>query len=189
MLPRLQVFVTSTRPERAGLPIAEWVLERARAGGAFEAELVDLKAVGLPHLDEPRHPRLGQYEHEHTRAWSATVQRADAFVFVIPEYNHFAPPALVNAIDFLYAEWAHKAAGIVSYGGVSAGVRSALVMKGLLTAVKLSPVREGVSIASARTLIGEAGAFQPADEHVGGADRMLAELARWEAALRSLRTP
>ena len=43
--------------------------------------------VNLPLLDEPHHPRLGNYMHEHTKRWSAIVSRADAFVFVTPEYN------------------------------------------------------------------------------------------------------
>ena len=48
--------------------------------------------------------------------WSALVEGSDAFVFVTPEYNHAFNAALKNAIDYLHAEWQHKAAGIVSYG-------------------------------------------------------------------------
>jgi NAD(P)H-dependent FMN reductase len=44
--------------------------------------------VNLPLLEEPEHPRLQHYRHDYTKAWSATVQRADAYVFVTPEYNH-----------------------------------------------------------------------------------------------------
>ena len=41
---------------------------------------MDLAEVNLPMFNEPRHPRLGQYEYQHTRDWSATVSRADAFI-------------------------------------------------------------------------------------------------------------
>src|SRR6266446_290040 len=78
---KLDVVLTSTRPGRACLPIGNWFDAFARRHGKFEVELVDLAAVNLPPLDEPRHPRLGQYEHAHTKAWSATVAAADAFVF------------------------------------------------------------------------------------------------------------
>jgi NAD(P)H-dependent FMN reductase len=44
--------------------------------------------------------------HEHTKRWSAIVSRADAFVFVTPEYNYGSPPSLVNALDYLLREWA-----------------------------------------------------------------------------------
>ncbi len=97
-MPTLHVIVASTRQGRAGLPIAEWFFAHALADGRFTPELVDLETLNLPMLDEPHHPRLRNYTHAHTRAWSATVDRADAFVFVIPEYNHFAPPALVNVM-------------------------------------------------------------------------------------------
>jgi NAD(P)H-dependent FMN reductase len=36
--------------------------------------------VILAIFDEPAHPRLRRYEHEHTKAWSARVDAADAFV-------------------------------------------------------------------------------------------------------------
>ena len=57
---------------------------------------------------------LQQYAHQHTRDWSATVSRADAFVFVTPEYNRSFPAALKNALDFLSMEWADKPVGLAS---------------------------------------------------------------------------
>src|SRR5690349_114928 len=123
-MPHLQIVVASTREQRKGPQVAAWFEGEARAHGGFEIELVDLAAVALPLFDEPRHPRLRQYEHEHTRRWSASVERADAFVFVTPEYNYGAPPSLLNALDYLIQEWAYKPVGFVSYGGVSAGTRS-----------------------------------------------------------------
>src|SRR5262245_52724626 len=121
---KLDVIIASTRPERAGLPIANWFIEHAQKHGRFEVVRADLKEINLPLLDEPKHPRLQQYEREHTRRWSATVKAADAFVIVTPEYNFSSPPALVNALDYLYTEWNYKPAGFVSYGGASGGMRS-----------------------------------------------------------------
>src|SRR3954470_10629806 len=98
-MPVLQVFLVSTRPGRAGTPIAAWFRDHAARHGKFDVELVDLADVNLPLFDEPTHPRLRQYANEHTKAWSALVARADAFVFVTPEYNHGSPPSLMNALD------------------------------------------------------------------------------------------
>jgi NADPH-dependent FMN reductase len=47
----------------------------------------------------------------------------DRFVIVTAENNHGIPAVLKNAIDYLYAEWNHKAVGFVYYG--SAGGRRA----------------------------------------------------------------
>src|SRR5690606_20059283 len=101
--------------------------------GAFAVERVDLKEINLPLLDEPKHPRLGEYEHEHTKRWSATVTRADAFVFVTPEYDFGPPASLINALQYLVKEWAYKPVGLLSYGGVSAGLRSANALRIMCT--------------------------------------------------------
>ena len=95
----LQVVTAATRQGREGPKVAAWFLERARAHGKFQIEPIDLAEVNLPLFDEPRHPRFKQYEHDHTKAWSATIERADAFVFVVPEYNFSMAPSLLNAID------------------------------------------------------------------------------------------
>lgn len=86
--PTLQIVIASTRPGRVGLPVAEWFRDIAERDGRFVVEIVDLAQVNLPFMDEPNHPRLRQYLHRHTKDWSATVDRADAFVFVMPEYNY-----------------------------------------------------------------------------------------------------
>jgi NAD(P)H-dependent FMN reductase len=111
------------------LPIGQWVRDRAVAHGGFEVELVDLAEINLPFLDEPGHPRLGQYTKPHTKDWSARVDAADAFVFVTPEYNYGMPGSLKNAIDYLHREWAYKPVGFVSYGGIAAGTRAVQMTK------------------------------------------------------------
>lgn len=88
--------------------VADWFIPIAESQGEFAVERVDLKDMNLPLFDEPKHPRLGEYEHEHTKRWSATVARADAFVFVTPEYDFGPPASLINALQFLVKEWAYK---------------------------------------------------------------------------------
>lgn len=176
----------STREGRAGFPIAEWVVAEARSHGKFEPELVDLRTVNLPLFDEPKHPRFRQYEHAHTKAWSAIVDAADAFVFVTPEYNYGMAPALLNAIDYLLAEWAYKPAAIVSYGGISGGTRSAQMTKLMLTSMKVMPLPEGVSIPFFMKMISD-GRFVPAEPQEKAVGPMLNELGRWAEALAALR--
>jgi len=189
-MPILQVFLVSTRPGRIGAPVAEWFRDLAVRQNAFDVELVDLAQVNLPLFDEPTHPRLRQYAQEHTKAWSARVARADAFVFVTPEYNHGAPPSLVNAIDYLVHEWAYKPAGFVSYGGAAGGARSVQMTKLMLMALKVVPLPETVLIPFFATMIDKAsGRFAPPDSLAGAADTMLTELRRWTDALQPLRLP
>jgi NAD(P)H-dependent FMN reductase len=182
--PVLAVVVGSTRPGRVGLPVARWVCDQAENHGAFAVELVDLAEVALPLLDEPNHPRLGDYQHDHTRAWSATVARADAFVFVTPEYNHGYPAALKNAIDYLYAEWRDKPVGFVSYGGVAGGTRAVAQLETVVSPLKMVPVPEGVIVPFVHKMVTD-GRFQPGDVQERSATAMFDELARMHALLSS----
>ncbi len=184
--PKLAVIVVSTRPGRVGPTVAQWFFEVATAHGQFDVELVDLKDIDLPVFDEPKHPRFAEYAHEHTKVWSAIVKRSDAFVFVTPEYDFFTPPSLVNAIVYLFHEWARKPAGFVSYGGISGGVRSVQAIKPLLTSLKVMPLPEAVSIPLVNTHI-EDGAFKSTEGFASSAKGLLDELHRWALALKTLR--
>lgn len=182
----LGVIVASVREGRVGLPVAHWVVDTARTHGRFEPQLVDLREVGLPLLEEPAHPRLQQYTGDRTKAWSARVSSLDAFVIVTPEYNHSAPPALVNALDHLYNEWNYKAAAFVSYGGVSGGLRSVQMAKPLLSALKVVPIVEAVTLPFVYKQV-DGGRFNAEPAHQKAAAAMLDELARWTDALAVLR--
>ena len=182
--PILAIVIASTRPGRVGPKFAEWFRERAAAHGSFDVELIDLAEVNLPLFDEPKQPRLHQYVHQHTIAWSLMVARVDAFVFVTPEYNFGYNAALKNAIDYLSTEWADKAAGFVSYGGVAAGTRAVQQLKQVLTALKMIPVAESVNIPFFGQFIDEAGKVRPNDAMTRAADAMLDELLRIRSLLR-----
>jgi NAD(P)H-dependent FMN reductase len=187
--PTLQIIIGSTRPGRVGPSIADWIYERAIAHGGFNVELVDLAEVNLPMFDEPNHPRSGEYEHQHTRDWSSIVSRADAFIFVIPEYNHGFNSAVKNAIDYLHNEWRGKPVGFVSYGGVAAGTRAVQMLKQVVTPLKMVPIPESVNIPFVRQFIDQQGRLTPNVAMEQGATAMLDELATWTAALDPIRQP
>lgn len=184
---RLAIVIGSTRPGRVGPIFAEWLHGVALEHGKFEPVLADLAKFDLPLLDEPHHPRLGKYEKAHTKAWSQAVDAADAFVFVTPEYNYFAPPAIVNAVDYLSREWNHKPAGFLSYGGVSGGLRSVQSLKPLLTTVKVMPIPEAIALPTYAAHLDENRNFTPSEPVATSATTMLDELFRWSAALKPMR--
>lgn len=184
----LQVIICSTREGRLGGHVGTWAAEQAIKHGKFDVETIDLAEVNLPLFDEPKHPRFKDYKHDHTKAWSAIIDRADAYVFVTPEYDFSPPASLVNALQFLLNEWAYKAAAIVSYGGVSAGTRGAQVTRSLLTALKVMPMFEAVNIPFfAQYLNKETGVFDPGDVQAKAAVAMLDELFKWSTALKTMR--
>lgn len=119
---KVMIIVASVREGRIGLPVGRWV-EKELASRDVEVDWADLKDVALPFMDEPNHPAMQQYTHEHTKAWASRVADADAFIWVTPEYNHSFTAPLKNAIDYLVHEWRGKTVAFVSYGGQSSGTR------------------------------------------------------------------
>jgi NAD(P)H-dependent FMN reductase len=186
-MPRLLIVIASTRPRRAGLPIARWFIDRAQAHGEFDIDVADLAELKLPLLDEPEHPRMRRYTKQHTKDWSERVAAADAAVFVTAEYNFGYPAALKNAIDYLHHEWNYKPVGFVSYGGVAAGTRAVQQLKQVVTTLRMFPVFEAVSIPFHAQFIDDDGVLQPNEVMEQAATAMLEELVRVEEALRSLR--
>ena len=186
----LQIVIVSTREQRQGPAVARWFQTQAKKHAGFELELIDLAEVNLPLLDEPHHPRLANYVHEHTKRWSAIVSRADAFVFVTPEYNYGSPPSLVNALDYLLHEWAYKPVGFVSYGGISGGTRSVQMTKQIVTGLRMMPMVEAVNIPMFTQYIDRhTHEFKPTEVQEKASVAMLDELARWAEALAPLRAP
>jgi NAD(P)H-dependent FMN reductase len=183
--PVLQVIVGSTRPGRKGLAVGRWVQRLAEEHGGFDVELVDLAEVALPVFDEPEHPRLQRYTHQHTKDWSAVIGRADAFVFVTPEYNHSTSGVLKNAIDYLYAEWNNKAMGVVSYG-VTGGTRAAEHLRLIAGELQLADVRTNVAL-SLITDFKDFSELAPVAHQADALRTLLDQVIAWSQALAPLR--
>lgn len=183
----LKIIIASTRPGRIGLPVGNWMAEVAEAHGGFDqVEILDLAEIDLPFMNEPNHPRLRQYVHPHTVAWSRAVDSADAFVIVSPEYNFSMTAPLKNALDYLSAEWAYKPVGLVTYGGMSGGMRAAHNIRQVVSVLKMIPVPEAVALPMVIAQIVDR-EFVPTDGNVAAAGVMLDEVVKVSIALAPLR--
>jgi NAD(P)H-dependent FMN reductase len=185
LLCRIGIILGSTRPNRNGEQVAQWVFDIATERTDAEFELVDLRDYPLPHLDEPNRPSLGRYAHEHTKEWAQKIASFDGFVFVTPEYNHGTSGVLKNAIDYLYAEWNNKAAGFVSYGSVG-GARAAEHLRLVAGSLQMADVRQQVAL-SMITEFENLSVFKPGDYNVGALQTLLEQVIAWSAALAPLR--
>jgi NAD(P)H-dependent FMN reductase len=181
---KVGIIVGSTRPGRKGRLVADWVFGLASRRDDADYELLDIADFGLPLLDEPRPPAMGEYLHEHTKRWAARIDACDAFVFVTPEYNHSTSGALKNAIDFLFREWNHKAAGFVGYGSMN-GSRAVEHLRQIMAEIMIADVRAQVGLSLFTDF--EQDRFQPADSHSAVANTMLEQVVAWGGALRTLR--
>lgn len=183
---KIAVVVGSTRPGRRSKQVADWVLTRATSRGGADFEMLDLAEYDLPLLDEPMPPSLGNYHHEHTKAWAATIARFDGFIFVTAEYNHSVPGVLKNALDYLYQEWNNKAAGFVSYGSAG-GVRAAENLRLILGELQIADVRAQVALPFA-TDFENFTQFKPSAAAEDALGPLLEQLISWATALKTLRT-
>lgn len=184
---KLSVIIASTRPGRKGPAVGNWIYQLAKEDPAFESTLLDLAEINLPFLDEPHHPAMRQYQQAHTKKWSATIDAADAFIFVTPEYNFGFPAPLKNALDFLYHEWVMKPVAFVSYGGIAGGTRSVQMLKQVVTALEMMPMKESVNIPFFTKHINEDENFIPGETINKSAGAMLAQLLKWTEALKEMR--
>jgi NAD(P)H-dependent FMN reductase len=182
---KVGIIAGSTRPNRKSLDVAKWVMEIASRRTDAEYVLVDIQELDLPLLDEPMPPSMGNYQKPHTKRWAAKIASLDAFVFVTPEYNHGIPAALKNAIDFLFAEWNHKSAGFVSYGGAG-GARAVEQLRLVLAELHVATVRAQVLL-SMSTDFESYTTFKPAAQHEKSLGTVLDQVTAWGAALKPLR--
>ncbi|MDQ7993539.1 MAG: NAD(P)H-dependent oxidoreductase, partial [Propionicimonas sp.] len=148
-------------------------------------ELVDLADYPLPHLDEALPPSFGQYQGEHTKAWAAKIAEFDGFVFVTPEYNHGTTGVLKNALDYLSAEWANKAAAFVGYGVVG-GARAVEHLRLVTAELQIAGVRQGLYF-SLVTDFENFSVFTPGDYQLPYAETLFTQLEAWAGALKPLR--
>ena len=178
---RVGVVIGSTRPNRNCEGITEWFL---RFSGQEDAapvfEVVDLGEIDLPFLDEPMMPALGNYQHEHTLRWSNLISSFDAFIFVFPQYNWGYPAVLKNALDFLYAEWRDKRAGLVTYG-TRGGEKGAAQLKLVLQGLHMQLLEHHVELVISLENVDEQGLFQDIEgtlaPFVESAQQMVTELS------------
>ncbi|WP_432829918.1 NADPH-dependent FMN reductase [Dactylosporangium sp. CA-092794] len=185
-LPRLEIIVASTRPGRVGRVVADWFTAEAEQHGGFDVHVTDLAELNLPLFDEPHHPALRRYTHQHTLDWSATIDAADAIVFVTPEYNHSFTAPLKNALDYLSQEWRDKPAAFVSYGGLSAGTRAVYALRPVVSMLGMMAINPAVAVPT-RAHITPERQFQSDAALEASAKLVLDDLARLAPAFAGLR--
>lgn len=182
---RIAIIIGCTRPARIGAAVGAWAYDIARKRHDAEFQLLDLATINLPLLDEPKPAMSGQYTHDHTRTWSATVASFDGYVFVTPEYNHGTSAALKNAIDFLYQEWINKAAGFIGYG-YTMGARAVERLRLVMASLQVATVRPQVGL-SLFTDFENSTVFTPAATQEKNLSGLLDHVISWSGALKTLR--
>lgn len=186
--PKLVIIIGSTREGRFGPVVADWVAAQARSHGGFAVEVVDLVDFDVPVMLPAVSPKYAGDDYPRPAgmaALTATLEEADAFILVTPEYNHSYPASLKAAIDWHFTQWQAKPVAFVSYGGVAGGRHAVLHLENVLTELHAVTIRDGLAFpeyfaawVDGRPLNPDAPLF---------AKTLLDQLAWWAEALRSAR--
>jgi NAD(P)H-dependent FMN reductase len=158
---KIKLIVGSTRQNRVGGHISEWLVKIAKENDV-ELEVLDLLEENLPLFDGPS-PMYVPATTDEGKAWSAKITDADAIIFLTAEYNRSVPAPLKNAIDYLFNEWGGKQAAIVSYGYIDGGGSATKHLTDVLNWVKMDVVETKVSIQLAQDFFAEDGSFKDID--------------------------
>lgn len=112
------VILGSVRRGRMSERVATFVMGRLALVEGITAELVDLRELNLPIMEE----RFGMIEPTppNVAALEAKMVATDAIVIVTPEYNRGYPGVLKNAIDYFFKQYRRK---VVAFVTVSDGGR------------------------------------------------------------------
>jgi len=182
---KIAIIIGSTRPKRNGSKVGKWVHGLAQERKGVEYELIDLKEVALPFLDEPKSPMQEDYQHDHTKEWSKRIMPFDGFVLVTPEYNHGTCAALKNALDFLYKEWNNKPVAFVSYGS-DGGTRAVEQLRQTVVELQMASIRTQVAL-SLYDDFQDFTDLAPREVLVRKMPDLFGQLEEWATAFRSLR--
>jgi NAD(P)H-dependent FMN reductase len=145
---RILVFYGSYRSDRAGIRLAQYVVERLRRRGD-DVELIDAKAINLPMLDRmyKEYPK-GQAPTA-LEQLAQKIKAADGFIFVTGEYNWGVQPGLKNLTDHFLEEWFWRPAAIVSYSaGRLSGARAATAWHGTLSEMGMVVISSTIAVGS-----------------------------------------
>ena len=165
-------------------------MSRLRARGE-DVELIDAKAIGLPMLDRMLKEYAAGTAPPALASLGAKIRQADAFLFVVGEYNWGMQPGLKNLTDHFLEEWFWRPAAIASYSaGRLSGARSSYAWHNTLSEMGMAVVSSTLSVGPITETLSATG------EPIGAAGaalerafpRFADDLAWWTEAAQAQRT-
>jgi len=189
MTHRVLVFYGSYRSDRQGIRLAEYIVQGLRRRGEH-VDLIDAREVGLPLLDRMLKEYPDGGAPEAMARLGEAIRTADAFVFVVGEYNWGVQPGLKNLTDHYLEEWFWRPAAIASYsGGRLAGTRSSFAWRNILSEMGMVVISSTLTVGPIGTTLSEMGEpiGQPGAALENAFARFADDLAWWTEAARAQR--
>lgn len=175
----IPVILGTTRQGRMSEPVAHFVVEQVRGWSGVDTELIDIRQLRFPIDDAGQDLKDPQF--------SATCERADGLILVVPEYNHSFPGWLKHVLDTNLEEYIHKAVGIC---GVSAspfgGTRVIQSLLPVMRELGLVTTFYDLNFGNVNKLFDESGKLieDEKDAYIRRFERLMKELVWMSATLR-----
>lgn len=187
MSKRILVLYGSYRRDRTGIRFARFLVDAFSRRG-HEVELIDAKAVGLPMLDRMYKEHPAGEAPQALETLAGKIAGADAFVFVVGEYNWGVQPGLKNLTDHFLEEWFWRPAAIASYSaGRLSGARAGLAWHGTLSEMGMVVISSTLAVGPITGTLGEDAVpvGKPGEALERNFDRFAADLEWWADAAKS----
>lgn len=146
----IPVILGTVRQGRMSEPIAQFIFEQVKQQESVETVFIDIRDLPIPMDDAGPNAKI--------QGLSETVQRADGYIIVTPEYNHTYPGMLKHVLDLNYKEYLHKAVGVCAVSaGPFGGVRAVEALLPNFKAYGLSPIVADLNFGNVNKIVDESG--------------------------------
>ncbi|MCH8544864.1 MAG: NAD(P)H-dependent oxidoreductase [Alcanivorax sp.] len=173
----IAVIIGSSRKGRLADSVAAWVCSQLDQHPGITYSLVDPLMFDLP-------ATMADDSHADVVALTQQLAKADAFLVLVPEYNHSFPAALKHLIDYAYHEWQAKPVGFVSYGGQSGGIRAVEQLRLVFTELHAISTRDSLALPDIWDQFDNEGNLRNPERPKKTLNRVLAQLGWWAMACR-----
>jgi NAD(P)H-dependent FMN reductase len=173
----IPVILGTPRQGRQSEYVAKFIVEQIATRDRITTELIDIRNVPIATNDAG--------ESLKDPGFSATMERADGLIIVVPEYNHGYPGLLKHILDTCLKEYIHKAVGLC---GVSAGpFGGTRVIQNLLPVMRelgLVNIFYDLNFGNVQNLFDESGNLIDKQTYIRRLDKFMDELVWMSTVLR-----
>lgn len=142
------VILGSIRRNRESAKVARYAFRHLQQREGIDAELVDLKELELPMMEERL--RFRNDAPANVLDFSAKIDRADSVIVVAPEYSGGYPGVLKNALDYVKPECSRKPFGIITVSASSGGALCLTALRQLLLHLGGVPIPATLPVTNVR---------------------------------------
>ncbi|MDD5068772.1 MAG: NAD(P)H-dependent oxidoreductase [Candidatus Pacebacteria bacterium] len=149
----IPVILGTAREGRWSEKVAHLMFKEIKKRSEVDSVFIDVKDYILG-----KTARFGSEQNEKNEAWHEVAEKADGFLFVIPEYNHSFPGEFKMFIDSLFKEYAKKPVAICGVSdGAFGGTRMIDAVRPVLSYLGMIPVNPPVQFMKVNTIFDASG--------------------------------